>query len=201
MPGIVGTEWEGGIFPVTMAFPPSYPVLPPKVKMPLGFIHVNVFASGTVGRGLLRAGEGWEPSITVKEILRVCQHSLDNPQPLNPSQQVAYELFTNDRAAYSEKCKAQAMHFSEARFWEEHAVSRSCAICSQRTGVRANTPVCTDAEHAASWRHKSVRGDPAVQLALCRNCREQPCDCSDDPDEPRGYHGIVDGDRCLQLNL
>ena len=28
MPGPVGTEWEGGVFPVTMRFPPEYPVNP-----------------------------------------------------------------------------------------------------------------------------------------------------------------------------
>ena len=116
------------MFPVTMTFPPSYPVLPPNVKMPPGFMHVNVYPWGGVCRGLLDAGQGWEPSITVKEILRGCQHSLDNPNPLDPAQKAAYELFINDRAAYPEKCKAQAVHFSEARFLEEHVARfRNCA--------------------------------------------------------------------------
>ncbi|KAJ1491227.1 ubiquitin-conjugating enzyme/RWD-like protein, partial [Baffinella frigidus] len=112
MPGAVGTDWEGGVFPVTMNFPPEYPVLPPKVKLPHGFVHCNVYPSGTVCQDILQADSSWEPSITVKEILRVCQHSLDHPNPLSPTQEAGYKSFTRDRAGHSAKCKAQAAHFT-----------------------------------------------------------------------------------------
>jgi len=171
MPGVVGTEWEGGVYPITMAFPPSYPMLPPTVKMPPGFMHVNVFPlGGGVCRDVIRAGEGWEPSITVKEILRVCQHSLDNPNPLNPTQEAAYNLFTHDRAAYSEKAKAQAVHFSEARFLEEHVARfRNCAICSRRPGAGANTETGISLPNNQRQHRTSHAPKDVLPLRICAN--------------------------------
>ena len=148
-------------------------MLPPK------FFHCNVYPSGRVAQGILCEECSWEPSITVKEILRVCQHSLDNPNPLSPSQQEGYYILQNNRGEHSRRCKMQAADFSEARFLEEYGAE-----------WQASEPSWDD---AATWN-----SDPAASLVLCRACGEQLCGCSDDPDGPRRFQGVVDGDRCLQ---
>ncbi len=46
LPGQEGTLWEGGVYPVFLDFPPTFPVDPPAVRFPQGFIHPNVFDTG-----------------------------------------------------------------------------------------------------------------------------------------------------------
>lgn len=69
IPGVQGTDWEGGFFPLTMEFTDDYPTKPPKCKFPAGFFHPNIYPSGTVCLSILNEDEGWRPSITVKQIL------------------------------------------------------------------------------------------------------------------------------------
>jgi ubiquitin-conjugating enzyme E2 I len=112
VPGPVGSSWEGGIFPVTMVFPLEYPMLPPKVQLPKGFFHVNVYPSGTMSQSVLIKDEDWTPSITVKEILRICQRSLIDPNPNSPAQAPAYHMYIGDAAAYDAKSREQAAHYT-----------------------------------------------------------------------------------------
>lgn len=46
LPGKEGTEWEGGLFPLTLSFSQDYPSAPPRVFFPPGFVHPNVFPQG-----------------------------------------------------------------------------------------------------------------------------------------------------------
>lgn len=41
IPGKVGTDWEGGFYPLTLEFSEDYPSKPPKCKFPAGFFHPN----------------------------------------------------------------------------------------------------------------------------------------------------------------
>lgn len=118
VPSPVGTDWEGGVFPVTMIFYTEYPMRAPKVMLPSGFWHPNVYPSGRVCQSIVSDDLDWESSITAKDILRMCSSQLNNPNPNSPAQAAAYHLFINNRPGYSVKIREQAAHYSEARFLE-----------------------------------------------------------------------------------
>jgi ubiquitin-conjugating enzyme E2 I len=46
VPGKAGTDWEGGVYKVTMEFSPEYPSKPPKCKFVPPLFHPNVYPSG-----------------------------------------------------------------------------------------------------------------------------------------------------------
>ncbi|EFJ46833.1 hypothetical protein VOLCADRAFT_81731 [Volvox carteri f. nagariensis] len=87
VPGLKDTFCEGGMFPLTIKFSPEHPHKPPRVYMPRGFFHVNVFEDGGVCLSILKEvvpghlGDvsGWRPNFTVKTILVAIQELLSNP--------------------------------------------------------------------------------------------------------------------------
>ena len=108
IPGKAGTDWEGGLFKVTMEFSDEYPSKPPKCKFTPALFHPNVYPSGTVCLSILNEDEDWRAAITVKQVLIGIQDLLDNPNPNSPAQADAYHLFISDKAKYEQKVKEVA---------------------------------------------------------------------------------------------
>ena len=108
IPGKDGTDWAGGVYKLTMAFPDDYPSKPPNCKFTPVLFHPNVYPSGTVCLSILNAEKGWKPSITVKQILTGVQDLLDSPNPEDPAQREPYQLLKKDKAAYSKRVKEEA---------------------------------------------------------------------------------------------
>ncbi|CAM6090517.1 unnamed protein product [Calypogeia fissa] len=111
LPGKIGTDWEGGFFPLAIHFTEDYPSKPPKCKFPAGFFHPNVYPSGTVCLSILNEDSGWRPAITVKQILVGIQELLDAPNPSDPAQTEAYQLFIQDPEEYKRRVKLQAKNY------------------------------------------------------------------------------------------
>jgi ubiquitin-conjugating enzyme E2 I len=106
--GFVQTDWEGGYYPITIHFSEDYPSKPPKCKFPASFFHPNVYPSGTVCLSILNEDSGWRPAITVKQILVGIQELLDAPNPADPAQTEAYQLFIQDPDEYKRRVRQQA---------------------------------------------------------------------------------------------
>jgi ubiquitin-conjugating enzyme E2 I len=113
IPGKAGTLWESGLFPVTMYFTEDYPSKPPKVSLPAGFFHPNVYPSGKVCLSILNEEKGWKPTITVKQILTGVQELLDNPNNADAAQDVAYKLYKKSKAEYSKRVRIEAARYTE----------------------------------------------------------------------------------------
>ena len=77
------------MYPVKLEFSNDYPSRPPKVSLPAGFFHPNVFPSGKICLSILNEDKAWKPSITVKQILVGVQDLLDNPNNSDPAQDQA----------------------------------------------------------------------------------------------------------------
>ncbi|GAQ83325.1 sumo conjugation enzyme 1 [Klebsormidium nitens] len=114
IPGKKDTDWDGGFYPLTMLFSEDYPSKPPKCKFPVGFFHPNIYPSGTVCLSILNEDTGWKPSITVKQILTGIQELLDAPNPSDPAQTDAYQLFVQDRKEYDRRVRQQALKYPPA---------------------------------------------------------------------------------------
>lgn len=103
-----GTDWEGGVFKVTMEFSEDYPSKPPKCKFVPALFHPNVYPSGTVCLSILNEDEDWRPAITVKQMLLGIQDLLDSPNPESPAQAQAYQLFVTNREEYRRRVRIEA---------------------------------------------------------------------------------------------
>eukprot|EP00916_Digyalum_oweni_P014530 GHVL01023798.1.p2 GENE.GHVL01023798.1~~GHVL01023798.1.p2 ORF type:complete len:160 (-),score=29.50 GHVL01023798.1:1928-2407(-) len=109
IPGKKGTNWEDGVFKLTMEFSEDYPGKPPKCKFAPVLFHPNVYPSGTVCLSILNEDEDWKPSITIKQVLLGIQDLLDNPNPQSPAQADPFMLFTTNKAEYLKKIRQQAI--------------------------------------------------------------------------------------------
>ncbi|EPZ34686.1 ubiquitin-conjugating enzyme 9 [Rozella allomycis CSF55] len=109
IPGVSGTAWENGLYPLSMVFPPSYPSQAPKCKFPAGFYHPNVYPSGNVCLDII--GDHWKPSITIKQVLLGIQELLNDPNDLSPAQHEAYKDHQNKKQVYEQNVKKQALKY------------------------------------------------------------------------------------------
>ena len=113
IPGKAGTVWEQGLYPVRLEFPDEYPSKPPKVSLPGGFFHPNVYPSGKVCLSILNEEKAWKPSITVKQILVGVQELLDNPNNGDAAQHAAYALFKRSKVEYQKRVRVEAAKYAE----------------------------------------------------------------------------------------
>lgn len=108
IPGVKESDWEGGVFKLSMEFTEEYPSKPPKCKFTPPLFHPNVYPSGTVCLSILNEDEGWRPAITIKQMLLGIQDLLDNPNPNSPAQSEAYQMFVNNRTEYKRRVRLEA---------------------------------------------------------------------------------------------
>mmetsp|Transcript_8365 Transcript_8365/g.12088 ORF Transcript_8365/g.12088 Transcript_8365/m.12088 type:complete len:161 (+) Transcript_8365:97-579(+) len=108
IPGKTGTDWEGGLYIVSLEFSEDYPSKPPKCKFVPPLFHPNVYPSGTICLSILNEEEGWRPAITLKQVLIGIQDLLDDPNPSSPAQSEAYHLYINNKSEYKRRVKAEA---------------------------------------------------------------------------------------------
>ncbi|KAI3784960.1 hypothetical protein L1987_44068 [Smallanthus sonchifolius] len=111
IPGKIGTDWEGGHYPITLSFSEDYPNKPPVCKFPQGFFHPNVYSSGMVCLSILNASSDWRLAITVKQILVGIQDLLDSPNPASPAQNDAYAFFVKDLVGYKKRVREQGKRY------------------------------------------------------------------------------------------
>mmetsp|Transcript_5558 Transcript_5558/g.15995 ORF Transcript_5558/g.15995 Transcript_5558/m.15995 type:complete len:161 (-) Transcript_5558:18-500(-) len=109
VPGKEGTDWEGGVYKVSMEFSEDYPSKPPKCKFVPPLFHPNVYPSGTICLSILNEEEGWRPAITLKQVLIGIQDLLNDPNPNSPAQSEAFQLYMHDKARYKQRIRQEAM--------------------------------------------------------------------------------------------
>ncbi|KAF7639295.1 UBIQUITIN_CONJUGAT_2 domain-containing protein [Meloidogyne graminicola] len=131
IPGPKGTIWEGGLFKLRMIFKDDFPSTPPKCRFEPPLFHPNVYPSGTVCLSLLDENKDWlgltmntflcifrfilikRPSISIKQLLVGIQELLINPNPEDPAQAEAYQIFVQNREEYEKRVRRQAQQFAE----------------------------------------------------------------------------------------
>eukprot|EP01035_Chromulina_nebulosa_P018405 gene18405-24107_t len=109
--GKEGTDWENGLFKVTMIFSENYPSKPPLCKFTPPIFHPNVFTNGEICLSILKEQDGWSPAISLKQIALSIQDLLTHPNPKSPAQCAANDLYLNNRSAYDKKIKEQTKKF------------------------------------------------------------------------------------------
>eukprot|EP01098_Paradermamoeba_levis_P015637 TRINITY_DN8044_c0_g1_i1.p1 TRINITY_DN8044_c0_g1~~TRINITY_DN8044_c0_g1_i1.p1 ORF type:complete len:137 (+),score=21.03 TRINITY_DN8044_c0_g1_i1:106-516(+) len=90
IPGKQGTNWAGGIYPLTMEFSEDFPIC----------------------LSILDEEKDWKPSITIKQLLLGIQDLLDDPNPGSPAHKEAIDLFNADKEQYQKAVRKQAAQYN-----------------------------------------------------------------------------------------
>jgi len=66
--GPADSPYAGGVFFVSITFPPDYPFKPPKVMFKTRVYHPNVNSQGSICLDILK--EQWSPALTISKVKR-----------------------------------------------------------------------------------------------------------------------------------
>ncbi|KAF8114929.1 hypothetical protein N665_0031s0019 [Sinapis alba] len=80
--GLGNTPYDGGLFKITIRFPPSYPLNPPKIDFNTKVYHPNINDTGSVKLDILR--NYWCPGYEIQRVLLIVREMLANPNIDDP---------------------------------------------------------------------------------------------------------------------
>eukprot|EP01087_Luapelamoeba_hula_P022113 TRINITY_DN785_c0_g1_i1.p1 TRINITY_DN785_c0_g1~~TRINITY_DN785_c0_g1_i1.p1 ORF type:complete len:243 (+),score=66.44 TRINITY_DN785_c0_g1_i1:122-850(+) len=114
--GPKGTMYAGGIFQLSMVFPPEYPMLPPELKFLSDFWHPNVYQDGKVCISILHPPgvdemsgelpeERWLPTQSVSTILLSVISLLSDPNFSSPANIDASIQWQRDIDGFAKRVK------------------------------------------------------------------------------------------------
>ncbi|KAF7811708.1 ubiquitin-conjugating enzyme E2 5B-like [Senna tora] len=96
--GPADSPYAGGVFQMSILFPPDYPFKPPKVSFLTKVFHPNIGSSGKICLDILR--DMWSPALTVPKLLLSISSLLTDPNPDDPLAPVVARMYKNDKAKY-----------------------------------------------------------------------------------------------------
>lgn len=67
--GPADSPYAGGVFFVSITFPPDYPFKPPKVMFKTRVYHPNVNSQGSICLDILK--EQWSPALTISKVRKI----------------------------------------------------------------------------------------------------------------------------------
>ncbi|XP_023301348.2 probable ubiquitin-conjugating enzyme E2 31 [Lucilia cuprina] len=107
IPGPKGSPYEEGTFKMSITFGEQYPFRPPTFKFITPVYHPNIDSAGKICLDLLRMPPtgSYNPAITLESILLSIQLLLANPNPDDPLQGDAADLFKSNRDLYNQKAR------------------------------------------------------------------------------------------------
>lgn len=110
---------QGGVFFISIHFPPDYPFKPPKVQFqtkvckslkkvttnidPLQVYHPNINSQGSICLDILK--EQWSPALTISKVLLSICSLLTDPNPDDPLVPEIAHIYKTDRSRYEDTAR------------------------------------------------------------------------------------------------
>ncbi|TVU35687.1 hypothetical protein EJB05_17588 [Eragrostis curvula] len=104
------SPYSGGVFLVTIHFPPDYPFKPPKVAFRTKVFHPNINSNGSICLDILK--DQWSPALTISKVLLSICSLLTDPNPDDPLVPEIAHMYKTDRHKYE----------NTARTWTQSAL-------------------------------------------------------------------------------
>ena len=101
--GPENSPYSGGVFFLTIQFPPDYPFNPPKVTFVTRIYHPSINSNGSICLDILRSQ--WSPELFVSNVMLAICALLTDPNPEDPLVPEIARIFTSDRVKYNELAK------------------------------------------------------------------------------------------------
>ncbi|XP_065024759.1 ubiquitin-conjugating enzyme E2 5A-like isoform X1 [Musa acuminata AAA Group] len=98
------SPYAGGVFFVTIHFPPDYPFKPPTVNFQTKVYHPNINSNGSICLDILK--DQWSPALTISKVLLSISSLLTDPNPDDPLVPEIAHLYKNQRPRYEEMARS-----------------------------------------------------------------------------------------------
>ncbi|XP_050997036.1 ubiquitin-conjugating enzyme E2 D2-like [Acomys russatus] len=92
------SPYQGGVFSLSIHFPPSYPFKPPSVSFTTRIYHPNIGHDGTICLDILKSA--WSPALTISKILLSICSLLCDPNPNDPLVVEIAKVYHSDKKKY-----------------------------------------------------------------------------------------------------
>ncbi|KAJ0482695.1 putative ubiquitin-conjugating enzyme E2, ubiquitin-conjugating enzyme/RWD [Helianthus annuus] len=104
------SPYSGGVFLVTIHFPPDYPFKPPKVAFRTKVFHPNINSNGSICLDILK--EQWSPALTISKVLLSICSLLTDPNPDDPLVPEIAHMYKTDRNKYETTARSWTQKYA-----------------------------------------------------------------------------------------
>ncbi|XP_048234107.1 ubiquitin-conjugating enzyme E2 28-like isoform X1 [Ricinus communis] len=104
------SPYAGGVFLVTIHFPPDYPFKPPKVAFRTKVFHPNINSNGNICLDILK--EQWSPALTISKVLLSICSLLTDPNPDDPLVPEIAHMCKTDKVKYESTARSWTQKYA-----------------------------------------------------------------------------------------
>ncbi|KAJ8631603.1 ubiquitin-conjugating enzyme E2 10-like protein [Cinnamomum micranthum f. kanehirae] len=104
------SPYSGGVFLVTIHFPPDYPFKPPKIAFKTKVFHPNINSNGNICLDILK--EQWSPALTISKVLLSICSLLTDPNPDDPLVPEIAHMCKTDRFKYEATARSWTQKYA-----------------------------------------------------------------------------------------